>query len=326
MGTVCKTRRALTIAPVLTALMSALPRAAYAQHNLTRLVVGFPPGGTLDFVARTIAQPLGNELGHQVIVENKPGANGIIGGHAVARAAPDMTTLWLSSVGAVAITPSLGGKMPFDPERDLVPVSLVVRNVEVLVVNPSSPYNTAAELVAAARKGTSLKFASSGIGSVPHLAIELLNDVAKLDILHVPYKGGGPAVTDVMAGHVDGYFSDIPGVIAFIKAGKLKPIGITGRRRHPLLPQVKTFDEMGLPGVEADNWNALFAPKGSSAADVARVGEVLRRVLSTDSVKAALEASGAETSPSSSAEMAALLKTDSAKWARLIKLKNIKAE
>jgi tripartite-type tricarboxylate transporter receptor subunit TctC len=326
MGTISKTRRALTIASALAALMSALPIAAHAQRNVTRIVVGFPPGGTLDFVARTIAQALGNELGQQVIVENKPGANGIIGGQSVARAAPDMTTLWLSSVGAVAITPSLGDKMPFDPERDLVPVSLVVRNVEVLVVNPSSPYNTAGELVAAARKGTKLKFASSGTGSVPHLAIELLNDVAKLDILHVPYKGGGPAVTDVMAGHVDGYFSDIPGVIGQIKSGKLKPIGVTGPRRHPLLPQVRTFDEVGLPGVEADNWNALFAPKGSSAADVARVGAALRRVLSTDSVKATLEASGAEASPSNSAEMAALLKTDSAKWARLIKAKNIRAD
>lgn len=324
MEKISKTRRALTLASASAAI--ALPFATRAQQNITRLVVGFPPGGTLDFVARTIAPALGTELGQSVIVDNKPGANGLIGGQFVSRATPDMTTLWLSSVGAVAISPSLTAKMPFDPMRDLVPVSLVVRNVEALVVNPNSPYNTAAELVAAARKGTKINFASSGAGSVPHLAIELLNDVAKIDSLHVPYKGGGAAVNDVMAGMVDGYFSDIPGVIGQIKGGKLKPIGVTSALRHPLLPQVRTFNEMGLPDVDADNWNALFAPKGSSAADVARVGAALRRVLMSESIKSALEASGAQSAPSSSAEMAALLKKDTEKWARLIKSKNIKAD
>lgn len=323
MEEISRTRRALTIASA-SALLAA-PLAARAQQNVTRLVVGFPPGGTLDFVARTIAQPLGSELGQQVIVDNRAGANGTIGGDFVSRAKPDMTTFWLSSVGAVAITPSLA-KMPFDPERDLVPVSLVVRNVEVLVVSPSSPYNTAAELVAAARKGTKLTFASSGSGSVPHLAIELLSDVANIEVLHVPYKGGGPAVNDVMGGVVDGYFSDIPGVIGLLKGGRLKAIGITANRRHPLLPQVATFDEMGLAGVDADNWNGLFAPKGSSAADVARVGAALKRVLAMDSVRTALEASGAQAAPSSSDELAALLRSDSAKWARLIKAKSIKAD
>lgn len=317
-------RRALALGSVSAVL--AAPFIARAQQGVTRIVVGFPPGGTLDFVARTIAQPLGQELGQQVIVENKAGANGVIGGQLVARSTPDMSTLWLSSVGAVGITPAMVAKMPFDPERDLVPVSLVVHNVAVLVVNPSSPYNSAADLVAAAQKGSHLSFASSGSGSVPHLCIELMNDVAKIDIRHVPYKGGGPAVNDLLGGIVDGYFSDIPGVIGLIKAGKLKPIGITGPQRHPLLPQVKSFSEMGLPGVEADNWHGLFAPKGSSAGDVERVGAALRRILSNDSIKATLNANGAMAAPSSPAELSALLKSDSAKWARLIRIKNIKAE
>jgi len=322
-GTISGTCRAFAIA----ALLSALPVVAYAQQNVTRLVVGFPPGGTLDFVARAIAEALGKELGRHVIVDNKPGANGAIAAEYVSRATPDGNTLWLTSVGAVAINPALYPKLPYDPERDLVPVSLVVKNVEVLVVGPDSPYNTAAEFVAAARKGpTRLTLASSGIGSVPHLAIELLNDTAKLNLLHVPYKGGMPAVTDVIGGHVGGYFSDIPGVISFIRSGKVKPIGITARRRHPLLPQVMTFDEMGMPGVDADNWNALFAPKGTSIADAERMAAAVRRALATEAVKNSLESSGAELAPSTPAELAALLKKDSAKWARLIKAKSIKPE
>src|SRR5258706_7696502 len=221
MGTVSITRRALVLGSA--AAVFALPLISRSQSRITRIVVGFPPGGTLDFVARTLSQALGTELGQSVMVDNKPGANGVIGGEYVSRAAPDGTTLWLTSVGAVAISPALSPNVPYHPERDLVPVSLVVRNVEVLVVAPNSPYNTAAEFVAAARKADSkLDLASSGTGSVPHLAIELLNDVAKVNLLHVPYKGGGPAVTDVMAGHVGGYFSDIPGVISLLRTGKLK--------------------------------------------------------------------------------------------------------
>ncbi len=324
MKTLSRTRRAIMLASATAVL--GVPYAARAQPGVIRIVVGFPPGGTLDFVARTIAQPLGKELGQSVIVENRPGANGTMAADYVSRS-PDASTLWLTSVGAVAISPSLNPKLRYDPERDLVPVSLVVKNVEALVVAPSSPHNTVAEFVAAARKpGTKLTLASSGVGSVPHLAVELLNDVGKLNILHVPYKGGAPALTDVMAGHVDGYFSDIPGVIGFIRSGKLKPIGVTSSRRHPLLPEVKTFDEMGLPGVDADNWNALFAPKGTSAADVERLNEALRRVLLTEAVKAQLEASGAQPAPSTPAQLSALLKKDLAKWGRVIKAKNIKAD
>jgi tripartite-type tricarboxylate transporter receptor subunit TctC len=319
-----RTRRAIMLASTTAAL--GVPYAARGHSGVTRIVVGFPPGGTLDFVARAITQPLGKELGQSVIVENRPGANGAMAADYVSRS-PDVSTLWLTSVGAVAISPSLNPKLPYDPERDLVPVSLVVKNVEALVVAPSSPHNTLAEFVAAARKpSTRLTLASSGVGSVPHLAVELLNDVGKLNILHVPYKGGAPALTDVMAGHVDGYFSDIPGVIGFIRSGKLKPIGVTSSRRHPLLPEVRTFDEMGLPGVDADNWNALFAPKGTSAADIERVNAALRRVLSTEAVKSLLEASGAQPAPSTPAELSALLKQDLAKWGRVIKAKNIKAD
>jgi tripartite-type tricarboxylate transporter receptor subunit TctC len=318
-------RRAFALG--LAACALALPGLGRAQAKITRLVVAFPPGGPVDFVARTIAEQLGKELGQQVIVENRAGANGAIAAEFVSRAAPDGSTLWLTSVGAVAINPALYDKLPYDPQRDLAPVSLVVNNVEVLVVPANAPYNTGAELVAAARKPNAhLSMASSGTGSVPHLAMELLNDAAKIDLLHVPYKGAAPAITDVIAGHVDGFFGDIPGLIGHIRGGKLKPIGIAAPHRHPLLPDVKTFDEMGVPGVDSDNWYALFAAKGTPAAEAKRVSEAVRRVLGTESVKSKLLASGAEPAGSTPAELTALLKRDSAKWARVVKAKNVKPD
>ncbi len=305
-----------------------LSTAVFAQSKVTRLIVAFPPGGPVDFVARTLGEQLGKELGTQVIIENKAGANGAIAAEYVSRSAPDGNTLWLTSVGAVAINPSLYDKLSYDPQRDLAPVSLVVNNVEVLVVGADAPYNTGAELVAAARqqKGSPLTMASSGTGSVPHLAMELLNDAAKINLLHVPYKGAAPAITDVIAGHVNGFFGDIPGLVAQIKGGKLKPIGIAAARRHPLLPEVKTFEEMGIPGVDSDNWYALFAAKGTPAAEIDRVNKAVRRALSADAVKSKLQASGAEPAASTPAELATLLKNDSAKWARIVKAKNIKPD
>ena len=305
----------------------ALSSAALAQPRTTRLIVAFPPGGPVDFVARTLAEQLGKELGHQVIVENKAGANGAIAAELVSRSTPDGTTLWLTSVGAVAINPALYDKLAYDPQRDLTPVSLVVNNVEVLVVGAGAPYNTGAEFVAASRQQKApLTMASSGTGSVPHLAMELLNDAARINLLHIPYKGAAPAITDVIAGHVNGFFGDIPGLIGHIRAGKLKAIGIAASRRHPLLPEVKTFEEMGVPGVDSDNWYALFAAKGTPAAEIERVNSAVRRTLAAEAVKSRLQASGAEAAPSTPAELAALLKNDAAKWARVVKAKNIKAD
>jgi tripartite-type tricarboxylate transporter receptor subunit TctC len=205
---------------------------------------------------------------------------------------------------------------------------LVVNNVEVLVVGANAPYNTGAEFVAASRqqKDAPLTMASSGTGSVPHLAMELLNDAAKINLLHVPYKGAAPAITDVIAGHVNGFFGDIPGLIGHIKGGKLKAIGIAATRRHPLLPEVKTFDEMGVPGVDSDNWYALFTTKGTPVAEIDRVNQAVRRTLATEAVRAKLQASGAEPAASTPAELASLLKNDSAKWSRVVRGKNIRPD
>jgi tripartite-type tricarboxylate transporter receptor subunit TctC len=319
-------RAALLLTAAALALGFALP-SAYAQSKITRLVVAFPPGGPVDFVARTIGEQLGKELGSQVIIENRAGANGAIAAEYVSRATPDGNTIWLTSVGAVAINPPLYEKLPYDPVRDLAPVSLVANNVELLVVGAGNPANSGAEFIANARqRKDGVTMASSGTGSVPHLAMELLADATKAPLVHVPYKGAAPAITDVIAGHVDGFFGDIPGLVGFIKAGKLKPIGIASNRRHPLLPEVKTFQEMGMAGVDSDNWYALFAGKATPAADIERLNQAVRRALANEGVRSKLLASGAEPAASSPAELALLLKNDTAKWGKVIRDKKIKPE
>lgn len=196
------------------------------------------------------------------------------------------------------------------------------------MVGAGAPYNTGAEFVAASRQnpGKPLTMASSGTGSVPHLAMELLNDAARINLMHIPYKGAAPAITDVIAGHVNGFFGDIPGLISHIKSGRLKAIGLAATRRHPLLPEVKTFEEMGVPGVDSDNWYALFAAKGTPAAEIDRVNQAVRRTLGNEAVKARLQASGAEVAASTPAQLAALLKNDTAKWTRVVKAKNIQPD
>jgi tripartite-type tricarboxylate transporter receptor subunit TctC len=304
-----------------------LPLAAHAQGKTTRIIVSFPPGGPVDFVARTLAGPLAKELGHTVIVDNKPGANGAIGASEVMRSAPDGATLWLTSVGAAAINPSLYEKLAYDTTRDFAPVSLVVNNVELLVVHPTNPARDAAEFVANAKTNKDpTSMASSGIGSIPHFAIEQLIDSSGANLLHVPYKGAAPAITDVMGGQVAGFFGDIPGLISHVRGGKLKPLGLASTKRHPALPEVKTLAEQGIANVDTNNWYALFAPAKTPPAVVTAVNEAVRRALADPATTAKLLDTGAEPTPSTPAELAALLKRDSEKWGKLIRDKKIKAE
>ena len=310
---------------LLACTLLCLGTLSHAQTKTTRVLVAFPPGGPVDFVARTLSEQLGKELGQQVIVENKAGANGAIAADTLLKAPADGQTLWLTSVGAVAINPALYPNLPYDPIKDLAPVSLVVNNVELLVVNPNNPVNNPQEFINAAKQKR-VTMASSGTGSVPHLAMELLADATRADLDHIPYKGAAPAITDVMAGHVDGFFGDIPGLMPHVRAGKLKPVALASTRRHPLFPDVKTFEEIGVKGVDSDNWYALFAHKNTSAADLDRLNQAVRRALNTEAVRSKLVQSGAEPAPSSPAELATLLKNDSAKWGRVIRDKKIKAD
>ena len=317
--------RTIAAALACAAMFAAAP--AWSQGKITRIIVAFPPGGPVDFVARVIADQLGQELNQRVIVENKPGANGAIAAQNVAQSAPDGTTLWLSSVGAVAINPVLYDKLPYDMQRDFAPVSLVVGNDELLVVNPNNPANDAAEFVANAKKASEpVSIASSGIGSIPHLAMEQLAEATTTNFLHVPYKGAAPAITDVMGGQVSAFFGDIPGLIGHVKGGKLKAIGIAAPKRHPLLPNVRTLAEQGLPGVDTNNWYALFVPAKTPPVTINAINEAVRKTLATPTISEKLLASGALPSASTPQELAALLKRDTEKWGKLIKAQKITPE
>jgi tripartite-type tricarboxylate transporter receptor subunit TctC len=298
-----------------------------ADSKPLRIVVSFSPGGPVDFVARALGEQLGKELGQTVVIDNKAGANGAIGAGDVMRSAADGNTLWITSVGAAAVNPALYDKLPYDMQRDFAPVSLVANNVEVLVVNPKNPANTAAEFVAASRKtGEPVSMASSGIGSIPHLAIEQLIDATGAKLLHVPYKGAAPAITDVLGGQVSGFFGDIPGLISYVRSGKLKAIGLASTRRHPALPDVQTLAEQGIPGVDTNNWYALFAPAKTPPATIERLNQAVRKALADPGLRERLLGTGAEPAPSSPQELTALVRQDTAKWTKLIRAKNIKAD
>lgn len=312
---------------LLLAVCLSFSSIALAQSKVTRIIVAFTAGGPVDLVARTIAEQLGKELGRTVIVENKPGANGAIGAQEVMRSAPDGTTLWLTSVGAVAINPVLYDKLAYDMQRDFAPVSVVVNNDELLATSPANTAKDAAEFVAAIKNHPdAVPMASSGIGSIPHLAIEQLKDATGAKILHIPYKGAAPAITDVMGGQVAGWFGDVPGMIAYIKSGKLKALAMAAKKRHPALPSVPTLDELGIKGVDTNNWYALFVSSKTPPEIVDQLNRAVRNTLNVPVVRDKLIAFGAEPAPTSPQELAAILRADTEKWGKLIKAKNIKAE
>ena len=311
---------------ILVSLICIFASASDAQpSNVIKMIVAFPPGGPVDSMARSLLEPLGKELNAQIVIENKPGGNGAIAAEYVAANPADGKTLWFTSAGAVAINPGLYEKLSYNPVKDLAPVSLVANNVEVLVVNPGSPASNAVDFVTLA-KGKDLTMGSSGTGSVPHLALEQLNDSAGIKILHVPYKGAAPAITDVMAGHVDGFFGDIPGLIGFIKSGKLKPIGLAADKRNSAIPDVKTFNEMGIKGVDTNNWYAVFVKAGTPKVDIERLSMALKKVVKQEPLNSKLSQSGSEPVGSSPEELSNVLKKDIAKWSQLIKAKKITAE
>ena len=309
------------------AFATLLMPAVHAQTKTTRIVVSFTSGGPVDAVARTLSEPLGKELGRTVIIDNKPGANGAIGAVDVMKSAPDGSTLWFTSVGAAAINSSLYEKLPYDMQRDFVPVSLVVNNVELLVAQQGNPARDAAEFVAATKKQAEpTPMGSSGTGSIPHLAIEQLADSSGAKLLHVPYKGAAPAITDLMGGQISGFFGDVPGLLGHLQGGRLKALGVASVKRHPSLPDVKTLEEQGIRGVDTNNWYALFAPAKTPPETVAAINKALRSTLADPAVREKLLKTGTEPVGSTPQELAAIQKRDTEKWAKLIRAKNIRAE
>ncbi len=225
------------------------------------------------------------------------------------------------------MNPALYDNLTYDMQRDFAPVTLVVNNSEVLVVNPANPARNAAELVAMSKQtADGLAIASSGVGSMPHLAMELMADSTKAHLLHVPYKGAAPALTDVMGNQVVGFFGDIPGLIGFVRGGKLKALAIAAPKRSPLLPDGQTLDEQSIHGVESNNWYALFAPAKTPSARIDELNRAVRRVLTTQPYRTRLLDSGAEPAAGTVEELAVLVKTDTAKWGKIIRDKKIKGE
>lgn len=302
-----------------------LAGAAWAQTaKPVRIIVAFAAGGPVDAMARTIAEPLSRALGRTVLVENRPGASGAIGANEVLRAEPDGSVLWLTSVGAVAINPALYPKLSYNMARDFVPVSLVANNVELFVADSKNTARDAVELIAQARQSKSpMPIASSGKGSIPHLALLQLEQSTGVDLLHVPYNGMAPALTDLFGGQVAGVFADVPAVMGHVRSGRLKALGIASKTRHPLLPEVKTFEEQGFKAVDTNNWYGLFASAKTPPELIRSLNRAVHVALSDPAANAKITQSGAEPKASTPEELGALLRADTEKWAQLIRARNI---
>jgi tripartite-type tricarboxylate transporter receptor subunit TctC len=290
-----------------------------------RIVVAFPAGGPTDFVARLLADKLKASLGQNVIVENKPGANGAIGADYVAKSDPDGHTLFLTTVGAVAITPHMRANLPYDTLRDFAPITLTVRNTTVLVVRPDLAAKSAKDLAAMAKeKPGAVPFASTGVGSTPHLALELFQASAGVKFLHVPYRGAAPALTDLLGGQVQALFADVPVLLSQIKAEKLKPLGAASGQRNPVLPDVPTLAELGYPDTSSDNWYGLLAPARTPPAVITKIHGAVVGALNDPAINQKLVASGAIPAPMSPQEFGTFLKDEIARWGRVVKDKGIK--
>ena len=309
------------------ALLAAAIPTAFAQtypSRPIRVVVAFPAGGPPDFVGRLLADKLKDSLG-QVIIENRPGANGAIGADFVAKSDPDGYTLFLTTVGAVAITPHMRDNLPYNTLRDFAPVTLVVRNTTTLVVRADSPVKSAKDLVDLAKsKNGAMPFASTGVGSTVHLAIELFATSAGFKYIHVPYRGAAPALTDLLGGQVPAFFADVPVLISNIKAGKIRPLGVASGQRNPMLPDVATLAELGYPNTSSDNWYGLLAPAKTPPAIIAKLNAAFVAAINDPVVKGKLIASGAVPVANSAAEFGAVLKDELERWGTLIRAKGIK--
>ncbi|HEV8107257.1 MAG TPA: tripartite tricarboxylate transporter substrate binding protein [Burkholderiales bacterium] len=290
-----------------------------------RMIVGFAPGGGTDLTARPVAQKLSELLGQQVIVENRPGAAGNIATEQVARAAPDGYTLLMGTIAALAINPSLYGNLRFDPETDLAPVIQVVDATNVLALHPSVPANSVKELIALARE-KSLSAGSSGVGATGHLSIELFNLMAGVKLVHVPYKGGGPAMSDLLGGQVNLIFATTASSISHLKSGRIKGIAVTTAKRSALLPDLPTISEAGLPGFDANNWYGLVVPAKTPRAIIDQLNAEVTKVLNMPDVKATLFNQGLDPAPGTPEQFGAYIKSERVKWARVIKESGAKAE
>ena len=301
----------------------ALPAQGYPAKPI-RVVVPYAPGGATDLTARLVGQKMQEAMKQNVLVDNRPGAGGVIGTDIVAKAAPDGYTVLIAVPAEIAILPHLQ-KMPYNVARDLAPVSLAAVTPLILVVHPSLPVRSVKELIAFARaRPGQLTYASAGTGGVQHLSGELLKVTMKLDMAHVPYKGAGPVMPDLIGGHVPMFFSGMPPAMPHVKAGKLRALAVTTTRRSPAAPDVPTMAEAGVPGFDISNWFAYFVPSGTRADVIVRLNSEVNRGLKQPDVREKLANVGAETVGTSPEELAKFVRSETEKFARLVKLSGAK--
>ena len=292
-----------------------------------RMVIGFPPGGGTDIIGRIVAQRMSEGLKQQIVPDNRGGASGQIAAELVAKAPPDGYTVMMAHIAAISILPSLYARLPYDPVRDFSPVSLVAISPQLVVAHPSLPVKNIKELIALAKKRPGeIYYASVGNGTVQHLAGELFNLQAGVQMVHVPFKGGGPSALNLVAGQVQLSFDVIPVVINYVKAGRLRPIAVTSEKRTPLMPEVPTVIEGGLKGFDLSTWWGLVAPAGVNKDIVARLHGETVKALQLPDVKERLAQNGADPVGNSPDEFAAFIRNERAKYARIVKDANIKLD
>jgi tripartite-type tricarboxylate transporter receptor subunit TctC len=305
---------------------NAQSQAGYPNKPVT-FIVPFPPGGGTDISARAVAAKLGGKWGYSVVVENRAGAAGIVGTDAAARARPDGYTLLIVNVGITSINPTLYPKLPYDPDKAFAPISLICELPFVLMASPSFPPNSVKELVAFAKASPDkVTVASSGSGGSPHLTAEIFQLATGTKMTHVPYKGGGPAMTDLMAGHVNLLFASVLEGSGHIKAGKLKGLAVSHAKRSPAIPEVPTLAEAGVPNAESGSWIALLAPAATPPAIIDKVAADVKEAVSAPDVREKLIAQGAVPQASTPRELQALIDADRARYGRIIREKGLKAE
>lgn len=307
-------------------LAAVAPLDAFAfPDKPIRMVVPYSAGGGADNTARVVAQKMGEILGQTVIIDNKPGAGGVIGADVVAKAARDGYTV-LYDASAFAVNGALR-KLPFDPAGDFIPISLVATAPQILVVAANAPYKTVADFIASAKKSPGkLTYASAGAGTGSHLAAEMFNEQARIELLHVPYKGGAPALTDVMGGQVASYFGNTASTLQYVTGGKLRALAVTSKTRMKALPDTPTLAESGMPSYEVLEWNGVFLPKGTAPDRVQAIASAVQKAAADPGVRARLQQAGLDPVGNTPQAFRDFLQTESARWQALVKTRGIRVE
>ena len=300
---------------------------SYPDH-LIRLIVPWPPGGAADVVARPVAEKLAEALGQPIIVENRPGATGTIGAAFVAKKAPpDGYTLLFATSNEVTMSPVVYEVLPYDPRKDLAPITTVLRYPNVLVVGPALPVKSVGELIARAKERPGdVTFASGGSGSTNHLTMELFKSLAGIELNHIPYKGGGPALTDLIGGHIDAMFATLPSAVAQVDSGSLRALLVTSERRAPQLPEVPSAVEAGIPGLIVSTWSGVLAPPGTPPDIIAKLNAEITKVVEAPELKARLEQLAAEVYTTSPEEFSEMIRREFATWSQVAEHAGVKPD